>query len=165
MHKVPTFWSVHRVHHLDTELDVSTTVRFHPFEFLLSLLIGIQVVVVFGLSPWVLLLYEILDAGVALFSHSNMRLPRKISRVLCYVIVTPDLHRVHHSAYWRETESNFSAVFPVWDLIFGTFRFDTREPQEAMQLGLKGVRDGRSNRLVWLLRSPFFKTLSRDAAR
>ena len=162
MHKLPLLWRVHRVHHLDTELDISTTVRFHPLEFLLNLIIGVQVVVAFGLSPWVLLLYEVLDAAVTLFSHSNVRVPSAVNRALRYIIVTPDLHRVHHSSYWQETESNFSAVFPIWDLIFGTFRTATRVPQENMELGLKGVRDRRANRLLWLLGSPFLSTLGRN---
>lgn len=155
MHKVPLFWRVHRVHHFDTELDVSTTVRFHPFEFALALLLGGPVVLLLGLSPWMLLLYEILDAGVTLVSHANVGLPARLERVLRYLVVTPDLHRVHHSSWQPETDSNFGAVFPVWDLLFGTFRSETRHPQEVMELGLAEVRDGRQHRLGWLLRSPF----------
>lgn len=166
MHKVPLFWRVHRVHHLDTELDVSTTVRFHPLEFGLSLAVGVPLVALFGLSPWILLTYEILDAGVTVFSHANVHLPRGIDRVLRYVVVTPDLHRVHHSSWQPETDSNYSAVFPIWDLVFGTFRTDTREPHEVMELGLEEVRDGRQNRLLWLLGSPVRRLESeREEAR
>jgi len=153
-HKVPLLWRLHRVHHLDTELDISTTVRFHPLESFASLPIGLPIVVAFGLSPWVLLLYEILDAVVNLFSHANVRIPLAFDRLLRYVIVTPDLHRVHHSAWVTETDSNFGAVFPIWDIVFGTFRTETREPQERMTLGLEEVRDGREQRLGWLLASP-----------
>ncbi|RME58563.1 sterol desaturase family protein, partial [Candidatus Parcubacteria bacterium] len=160
MHKVPLLWRLHRVHHLDTEMDVSTTVRFHPFEFLAALIPGVPLVVVFGLSPWVLLLYEIFDAGITLFSHANIRMPQSINRVLCYIIVTPDLHRVHHSSYQPETDSNFSAVFPIWDIIFGTFRTNSRELQETMELGLEEVRDKRTHQLGWLLGSPFRKELN-----
>ena len=157
MHKVPLLWRLHRVHHLDTELDVSTTVRFHPLEFVASLLIGVPVVIGLGLSLWVLLLYEILDAVVNLFSHANIRLPVAVDRVLRYLIVTPDLHRVHHSSWLPETDNNFSAVFPIWDIIFGTFRTQTRAPQETMELGLEEVRDDRANRFLWLLGSPFLR--------
>ena len=157
MHKVPVLWRLHRVHHLDTELDITTTVRFHPFELLAALVPGVPLVVLFGLSPWVLLLYELLDAAITLFSHANIRLPERLDRVLRYVIVTPDLHRVHHSSWQPETDSNFSAVFPIWDLIFGTFRTDTRTPQETMELGLEEVRDERTNRFLWLLGSPFLR--------
>ena len=159
MHKVPLFWRLHRVHHLDTELDISTTVRFHPFEFLAALLLGVPLVIVFGMTPWVLLAYEVLDAVVTLFSHANLRLPMAVDRVLRYLIVTPDLHRVHHSSCQPETDSNFSAVFPIWDIIFGTFRTETREPQETMELGLEEVRDERANRFLWILGSPFLGQL------
>jgi sterol desaturase/sphingolipid hydroxylase (fatty acid hydroxylase superfamily) len=151
---VPLFWRLHRVHHLDTQMDVSTTVRFHPLEFVVNLFIGVPVVIVLGLTPWVLLLYEILDAAITLFSHANIRLPRGLERVLRYVIVTPDLHRVHHSSYQPETDSNFGAVFPIWDIIFGTFRTETRLPQEVMEIGLEEVRDQRTNQVFWLLTSP-----------
>src|SRR5262245_40958501 len=118
-HHVSWFWRVHRVHHLDTELDVSTTVRFHPLEFVIGLAPGLPIVVAFGLAPWVLIGYEVLDVVVTLWSHSNVRLPQPIDRVLRYIVVTPDLHRVHHSAWVTETNSNFGAVFPIWDLVFG----------------------------------------------
>lgn len=157
-HKVPLLWRIHRVHHLDTELDISTTVRFHPFEFVVNLVIGLPIVVALGLSPWVLLLYEVLDAAVTLFSHANVHLPKRLDRWLRYVIVTPDLHRVHHSSWQPETDSNFSAVFPIWDIAFGTFRTKTRHPHESMELGLK-VRDGRERKVGWLLRSPLYDRL------
>ena len=156
MHKVPPLWRLHQVHHLDTEMDITTTVRFHPLEFLAALIPGVSLVVVFGLSPWVLLLYEVFDAAITLFSHANIRLPGRVDRVLRYIIATPDLHRVHHSSWQPETDSNFSAVFPIWDIIFRTFRTETRMPQETMELGLEEVRDERTNRLLWLLGSPFF---------
>jgi sterol desaturase/sphingolipid hydroxylase (fatty acid hydroxylase superfamily) len=154
MHKVPLLWLLHRVHHLDTELDVTTTVRFHPIEFAVSLLIGVPFVIAFGMTPWVLLFYELLDAAVTLFSHANIRLPKSINVVLRYFIVTPDLHRVHHSSWQPETDSNFGAVFPIWDIIFGTFHTETRMPQETMELGLEEVRDKRTNQFLWLLGSP-----------
>lgn len=153
-HRVPVLWRIHRVHHLDTELDVTSTVRFHPLEMPLSLLIGLPVIVLFGLSPWVLIFYELLDVSVTLFSHSNVRIPRALDRVLHYLIVTPDLHKVHHSSHQPETDSNFSAVFPIWDLLFGTFRTETREPLETMQLGLTEWRAPQADRFWWLLVSP-----------
>ena len=159
-HKVPWFWRVHRVHHLDTELDISTTVRFHPLEFGINLLLGAPVAVAFGLPPWVLLPYEILDAAITVFSHANIRIPMRLDRVMRYVVVTPDLHRVHHSSWQPETDSNFSAVFPLWDVIFGTVRTQTRTPHETMRLGLEEVSDGRENRLLWLLGSPFVRRLT-----
>jgi sterol desaturase/sphingolipid hydroxylase (fatty acid hydroxylase superfamily) len=155
MHMVPVFWRVHRVHHLDTELDVSSTVRFHPLEFLVALVPGVSLVVAFGLTTWVLMFYELLDVMVTLWSHSNLRLPDIVDRVLRYLIVTPDLHRIHHSAWKPETNSNFGAVFPIWDLIFGTFHATPRDGHECMRLGLDEVRGRKVQRPLWLLGSVF----------
>jgi len=150
-HMVPLFWRVHRVHHLDTELDVSTTVRFHPLEFVIGLLPGVPIVVAFGLAPWALMLYELLDVAVTLWSHSNVRLPASANRALRYLVVTPDSHRVHHSAWRPETNSNFGAVFPLWDVVFGTFRAEPRDGHERMRLGLDEVRGVDAQRPLWLL--------------
>lgn len=154
-HRLPWLWRLHRVHHMDTELDVSSTVRFHPLEMPVSMLVGLPLILVFGLSPWALLLYELLDATVVVFSHSNTRIPAKLDRYLRYFIVTPDLHKVHHSAYQPETDSNYSAVFPIWDILFGTFRTQTREPLSVMKLGLSEVEPARADNFFWLLGSPF----------
>ena len=164
MHMVPVLWRVHRVHHLDTELDVSTTVRFHPLEFAVQTLPAVPLVVAFGLTPWVLVFYELLDVAVTLWSHSNIRLPGALDRVLRYVIVTPDLHRIHHSAWKPETNSNFGAVFPVWDLVFGTFRSMPRDGHERMRLGLNDVRGRHAHRPLWLLGSPFLGRLEASPA-
>ena len=165
MHRIPLFWRVHRVHHLDTKLDASTTVRFHPLEFVIGLGIGLPLVLALGFNPWVLAFYELLDVIVNLFSHSNIRLPSWLNRIVRYVLVTPDLHRVHHSTWWRESNSNFSAVFPVWDIIFGTFRPELRNGYEGTDIGIKEVRDSRSNDLLWLLSSPLASRLSDHSSR
>src|SRR5262245_50881239 len=159
MHLVPMFWRVHRVHHLDTEFDVSTTVRFHPLEFFIQSVPGVAIVVTFGLAPWVLMSYELLDVAVTLWSHSNLRLPVAVDRLLRYVIVTPDLHRVHHSAWKPETNSNFGAVFPIWDLVFGTFRAVPRDAHERMRLGLDEMHGPDAQRPLWLLMSPLEEEL------
>jgi len=154
-HKVPLFWRLHRVHHLDTEMDVSTTVRFHPFELIINSIVGLPIVFLFGFPVWGLMLYELLDIVVTLISHSNTSLPKRLEKVVRYIVVTPDLHRIHHSSYQPETDSNFSAVFPIWDIMFGTFKTKTKAPQSSMQLGLEEVRDDRINKTIWLLLSPF----------
>lgn len=159
MHKVPLFWRLHRVHHLDTELDVTTTVRFHPLEFVVSTLPAVPLVVALGLTPWALSVYELLDVAVTLFSHANLRLPGALEGILRYLIVTPDLHRIHHSSFQPETDSNFGAVFPVWDLVFGTFLPESRDGHAAMRLGLDEVREPRSDAIGWLLRSVLQRTL------
>jgi sterol desaturase/sphingolipid hydroxylase (fatty acid hydroxylase superfamily) len=153
MHMVPAFWRLHRVHHLDTELDVTTTVRFHPLEFVVQTLPAVPIVVAFGLTPWVLVFYELLDVAITLWTHSNTRLPAAVDTVLRYAIVTPDLHRIHHSAWKPETNSNFGAVFPLWDLVFGTFRATPRDEHEHMRLGLDEVRGRAAQRPLWLLGS------------
>jgi sterol desaturase/sphingolipid hydroxylase (fatty acid hydroxylase superfamily) len=155
MHQVPLFWRVHRVHHLDTELDVSTTVRFHPFEFVLQLAMGLPLIVLLGLEPWILLLYESLDAAITVFSHANIALPPRIERWLRYVIVTPSLHRIHHSTDEREGNSNFGAVFPLWDLVFRTFRVRSAAAQATMSLGLHGDRGPHTSQFWPLLMAPF----------
>lgn len=157
MHMVPVLWRVHRVHHLDTELDVSSTVRFHPLEFVVALVPGVSIVVAFGLTPLVLMFYELLDVMVTLWSHSNLRLPQTVDKLLRYLVVTPDLHRVHHSVWKPETNSNFGAVFPIWDLVFGTFQATPRDGHERMRLGLDGVRGREAHRPLWLLGSVFSK--------
>jgi sterol desaturase/sphingolipid hydroxylase (fatty acid hydroxylase superfamily) len=163
-HKLPWLWRLHRVHHLDTELDVSTTVRFHPAEFVGQLALGVPRVMLLGLSPWALVAYELADVAVTLFSHANVRLPQGLERALRCVIVTPELHRVHHSARQPETDSNFGAVFPHWDMLFGTFRTRTLSPQETMTLGLAQVRDRRTCNPAWLLASPL-RSLQSDPAQ
>jgi sterol desaturase/sphingolipid hydroxylase (fatty acid hydroxylase superfamily) len=159
LHKVPLLWRLHRVHHLDTKLDVTTTVRGHPLDIIMQSLGGIPLVLAFGLTPWVLVLYELLDIVVNLWTHSNVRLPAPINRGLRYVIVTPDLHRIHHSVWQPETDSNFRAVFPIWDLIFGTFRAEPRDGHEHMRLGLEEVRGRKAHRLLWLIGSVFQRNL------
>jgi sterol desaturase/sphingolipid hydroxylase (fatty acid hydroxylase superfamily) len=163
-HKVPLLWRLHRVHHMDREIDVSSTLRGHPLEFPIGALIGVPLALLFGLSPWLLLFYELLDAAIVVFSHSNVALPKTINRWLSYIIVTPNLHRIHHSCTRYETDSNFSAVFPVWDVIFGTFRQTSETPQKSMALGLSEVRDGRSDDFLWLLASPV-KTFAQAQTR
>jgi sterol desaturase/sphingolipid hydroxylase (fatty acid hydroxylase superfamily) len=159
MHKVPLLWRVHRVHHTDVELDVSTTVRFHPLEFPIGLAIGLPLVAALGLPGWVLLAYEILDAAVTVFSHGNVALPAWLERALRYVLVTPSLHRIHHSVDPEETDSNFGAVFPIWDVVFGTFRTRARSTLPQMDLGVSDVRDARSWSIGWLFVVPFLGSL------
>ncbi|MFC2128195.1 sterol desaturase family protein [Bacteroidota bacterium] len=147
-HKIPVFWRIHRVHHLDTEMDVSTTVRFHPFEFIINSLIGIPIVFLFGFPVWGLMLYELFDIMVTLFSHSNIKISKKIDNILRYIIVTPNLHRIHHSSYQPETDSNFSAVFPIWDILFKTFKTTSKISQAKMKLGLEEIRDERTTKVM-----------------
>ena len=117
-------------------------------------------VLLFGLPAWILAFYELLDIVITLFSHSNLRIGTGLNRWLRYLIVTPDLHRIHHSSWRPETDSNYGAVFPVWDVIFGTFRPEPRDRQEDMRLGLEELRDPEANQYLRLLISPLRRELA-----
>ena len=154
MHKIPALWRFHRVHHSDTHLDIATTVRFHPVEFLINLPIMLTAIAVFGIPPVALMIYEILDAGMSVFTHANVRMPKAVDRVVRVLFVTPDMHRVHHSSWHRETDSNYGATLSIWDHLFGTFRAKEPDALERMEIGLSEVRDSRANSLWWLLTLP-----------
>ncbi len=155
MHKVPLFWQVHRVHHSDTFLDISTTVRFHPLEYVINLTAVLTALLIFGISPVTLMLYELFDAGMAVFTHANIRMPQLLEHSLRMVLVTPDMHRIHHSSYQPETDSNYGATLSIWDRLFRTYREKPPEKLATMQIGLDEVQDRRSNSLWWLLTLPF----------
>jgi sterol desaturase/sphingolipid hydroxylase (fatty acid hydroxylase superfamily) len=155
MHRIPLLWRVHRVHHTDPYLDVSTTVRFHPIEFLINTPILLACVLAIGISPATLMLYELLDTAMAVFTHANIRIPRRLERVMRFVLVTPDMHRVHHSSWQPETDSNYGATFSVWDHLFGTYRDKAAESLPGMQLGLTECQDDRASSFWWLLTLPF----------
>ncbi len=154
MHKVPLFWRLHRVHHLDTHLDISTSLRSHPGELVTNLIIVVPGTIVFGLTPWVLIIYELADSTVSLFSHANLRMPQNWDRWLRWVLVTPNMHSLHHSSYQPETDSNYGTVFTFWDRLFGTYRHAPLGGYDKLQIGLKEIRDQRASDLWWQLKSP-----------
>lgn len=163
-HKVPFLWAIHRVHHADTRLDVSTTVRFHPLEFVFTTPLTLAGVVLLGAPPVAILIYEVMDAGVTVFSHANVRLPWWVDRPLRLFIVTPDVHRVHHSSHQPETDSNYGAVLTIWDRLLGTYRRKSAEDLAAQETGLSETQDSRSRNLLWLLILPFIALKSRAVA-
>jgi sterol desaturase/sphingolipid hydroxylase (fatty acid hydroxylase superfamily) len=154
-HKVPLLWRLHRVHHSDTNIDVTTALRFHPFEIVLSMLLKIVVVVLLGAPAVAVLLFEVILNATAMFNHSNVQLPAGLESWLRLVIVTPDMHRVHHSVHRDETDSNFGFNLPWWDHLFGTYRAQPRDGHTGMTIGLNIFRDRRSVGLHWLLLQPF----------
>lgn len=164
MHKVPLLWRVHKVHHTDTALDVSTTVRFHPLEFLISLPILLAATAALGLPPLAVILFELVDAATAVFTHANLRLGERTDRALRLVLVTPAMHRIHHSSLQPETDSNYGALFSSWDRLFGTYRPQARGGLAAMQLGLEDARGRQAHALGWLLALPFHAARRRPAA-
>lgn len=155
MHRITLLWRVHRVHHTDPYLDVSITVRFHPNEFLINTPILLASILLMGISPVTLMLYELLDTAMAVFTHANIRFSRRLERVMRFVLVTPDMHRVHHSSWQPETDSNYGATLSLWDHVFRTYRDKSPEALPSMQLGLAECQDDRSTSFWWLVTLPF----------
>ncbi len=160
-HAVPLLWRVHRMHHSDPEIDVTTALRFHPIEITLSLILKFAAIVALGVPPLAVLIFEVVLNAAAMFNHSNVALPRALDRVLRWVIVTPDMHRVHHSIVARETNSNFGFNLPWWDHLFGSYCAQPAAGHEAMMIGLKEFRTIDDQRIDQLL----FQPLRQDTIR
>lgn len=154
-HKVPLFWRVHRVHHADSEVDATTALRFHPIEILLSFVWKGAVIVALG-GPWeAVLIFEIALNGGAVFSHANVRIPGGLDRLLRLVIVTPDMHRIHHSVIRRETDSNYGFYLSVWDRLFGTYTEEPEKGHQGMEIGLGPSLTPRAHSFPFSLWIPF----------
>ena len=154
-HKQRLLWRLHRMHHADTDIDASTGIRFHPIEIILSMGIKLAAVVIIGPPVAAVIVFEILLNGCALFNHANLRLPKRLDAVLRLLIVTPDMHRVHHSTNMREANRNFGFNFPWWDRLFGTYKAQPDLGHEKMQIGLNVFRDASFIRLDKLFIIPF----------
>ncbi len=155
LHAVPMLWRVHRVHHADLDFDVTTGARFHPIEIALSMLIKSAVVLVLGPPALAVLVFEILLNATSMFNHGNVRLPAAIDRVARWLVVTPDMHRVHHSIVARETNSNFGFNLPWWDRLFGTYRSQPEAGHERKTIGIEQFRSPRELWLDRMLVQPF----------
>jgi sterol desaturase/sphingolipid hydroxylase (fatty acid hydroxylase superfamily) len=156
-HALPIFWRLHRMHHTDLDFDVTTGVRFHPLEILLSMGIKMAAVVVLGPSAISVILFEILLNATSMFNHGNVRLPKEIDHVLRLLVVTPEMHRVHHSVVIKEHNSNFGFNFPWWDRLMGTYQDQPMKGHEGMTIGLAQFRDPKRLTLPWLLILPFLE--------
>ncbi|PKN13706.1 MAG: fatty acid hydroxylase [Deltaproteobacteria bacterium HGW-Deltaproteobacteria-4] len=154
-HFLPTLWRLHRMHHSDLDLDASSGNRFHPVEIMISIGIKLGAVLIIGPSPFAVLLFEILLNAAAIFNHGNIRIPLGIDRWLRSVVVTPDMHRVHHSILPRETNSNFGFSLSWWDFLFGTYRAQPGAGHLEMTIGLKEYRNPARLTLPRLLVQPF----------
>jgi sterol desaturase/sphingolipid hydroxylase (fatty acid hydroxylase superfamily) len=154
-HAVPVLWRLHRMHHADLEFDVSTGLRFHPIEILLSMAIKLTVVAALGAPALAVLIFEVLLNATSMFNHGNVRIPSAIDRALRWFVVTPDMHRVHHSILSRETNSNFGFNLSWWDRLFGTYRAQPAAGHEAMTIGIEQFRDARELGLDRMLLQPF----------
>lgn len=154
-HHVPVLWRLHRMHHADLDVDVTTGARFHPVEILLSLGIKFAVIVTLGASALAVLIFEIGLNATSMFNHSNVRIPRSVEQILRCLVVTPDMHRTHHSIVRQETDSNFGFNFPWWDRLFRTYRPQPQAGHEHMTLGIGQFRDPKELRLDRMLTQPF----------
>lgn len=157
-HKVPWFWRLHRMHHTDTGFDVTTGLRFHPLEILLSMLLKIAAVGLLGAPVLAVLIFEVVLNATALFNHGNVRLPAALEPWIRACLVTPDMHRVHHSIHPDEFNSNFGFNLSWWDRLFGTWTDQPRDGHRQMMIGLEQFRDHRSVEVHWLLAQPFLKS-------
>ena len=153
-HRIPLLWRLHRVHHTDTDLDASSGLRFHPVEILLSMLYKCVIVLALGPGVIAVIVYEILLNASAMFNHANLSLPRWLDTPLRAIVVTPDMHRIHHSIEMDETNSNYGNALSIWDRLFRTYRPAPRAGQTDMTLGLIEWQDDRPGQLLWSLKNP-----------
>lgn len=140
MHKWPLLWRLHKVHHTDLEFDATTAVRFHPLEIVLSMLYKVVCIVLIGGNPEAIIVFEIFLNGAATFNHSNVRISDKVDKVLRWLIITPDMHRIHHSAEPAETDSNYGFSVSWWDRLCRTYTAEPKQSQTTMTIGLNAYR-------------------------
>jgi sterol desaturase/sphingolipid hydroxylase (fatty acid hydroxylase superfamily) len=157
-HAVPTLWRLHRVHHADLDFDVTTGARFHPIEILISTAIKCAAIAALGAPVISVFVFEILLNATAMFNHANASLPQRLERWLRWLVVTPDMHRVHHSVRYEESSSNFGFNLPWWDRLFGTYRAQPRLGHAVMTIGVDAFRSSQDLRLDRLLVQPLRDT-------
>jgi sterol desaturase/sphingolipid hydroxylase (fatty acid hydroxylase superfamily) len=154
-HAVPLLWRLHMVHHSDLDFDVTTGLRFHPFEIILSMGIKLMTIIALGPPALAVLIFEVALNATSMFNHSNVHLPSRIDRVLRLFVVTPEMHRVHHSVIIRETNSNFGFNLPWWDRLLGTYRGQPSRGHEGMTIGVSHLRNPEKLTLPRLIVMPF----------
>ncbi|MGF1755040.1 sterol desaturase family protein [Vibrio makurazakiensis] len=156
-HRVPFLWKLHRVHHADLDIDVTTGTRFHPVEILISMWIKIAFVMILGVPPIAVIIFEIILNASAMFNHSNAKLPLPMDKWLRRLLVTPDMHRVHHSIIARETHSNFGFFLSTWDFVFKTYRSQPEFGHDGVKIGVPEINTPQSQHLNRMLIQPFVK--------
>ena len=160
-HFIPLFWRLHRMHHTDLDYDVTTGTRFHPLSIWLSMLFKLALVIVIGPPAIAVLVSEVLLNVTSMFNHSNIHIPTSIDKLLRLIVVTPDMHRVHHSVRGSEQSQNFGFNFPWWDRLFGTYLEQPEEGHENMVIGLQGYTEQQAIKFHWLLIQPFIKPITK----
>jgi len=161
-HQVPMLWRFHQMHHADLDIDVSTAIRFHPVEIALSMIWKIVCVLLLGPAALAVVLFEILLNASAMFNHANLAMPRWLDRTLRTVIVTPDMHRVHHSTQYREHNTNYGFALSIWDRMFRTYTDQPEGGHEGMRIGLEPYQNEGPTGLLWSLTLPFRKLPGRN---
>ena len=156
-HKLPILWRIHTMHHADVDLDVTSALRFHPLEIILSMVWKAAIVIALGAPAFAVLLFEVVLNGMAMFNHSNVKLPLALDRIIRPIFVTPDMHRIHHSVHSIETDSNYGFNFAFWDRLFKTYTAEPKDGQENMTIGLNEHQDRKPVNLLWNLVLPFLK--------
>lgn len=160
-HHIPVLWRLHKVHHADRDIDVTTATRFHPIEIILSMLYKAALVMLLGIPVVAVFIFEIILSSLAMFNHANVALSPRLDRLLRLLIVTPDMHRVHHSVYESETNSNYGFNLAVWDYICGTYTSQPKDGHEKMTIGLNDYQTSKPTGLIWSLGLPFFPNRSK----
>lgn len=155
LHRNRLLWRLHRVHHSDMHFDCTTALRFHPLEAMITVGAHLALVVALGAPVLAVLVYETVSSFMSLFSHGNLALPPRLDALMRSVLVTPDIHRIHHSSKAVESNANFGNILPWWDRLCGTYRAEPQGGVNAMTIGLATVRDSRTSSVAWLLAWPF----------
>jgi len=163
-HRSPILWRMHQVHHADRDIDVTTGLRFHPLEIVLSMLIKIMVVVTLGAPVLAVIVFEMILNGMAMFNHANVRLPKAMDALLRLLLVTPDVHRIHHSVLVHETNSNYGFNLSLWDRCFKTYRAQPEAGHDDMTIGLPEYQQQPTHDLFWMLRLPLKRKKTRKYA-
>ncbi|MYB34554.1 MAG: sterol desaturase family protein, partial [Gammaproteobacteria bacterium] len=156
-HMIEPFWRIHRMHHTDTAFDFTTALRFHPIEIFISILIKAVAIVLLGAPAFAVIAFEIILNGSAMFNHGNIKIPPVVDRLLRCIIVTPDMHRIHHSIDPKEHNMNYGFFLSVWDRIFGSYLNQPRQPQTTMPIGLEVFNQDSEARIDRLITQPFRK--------
>ena len=154
MHIIPLFWRLHQVHHSDIEYDISTGLRFHPVEIILSYLFKYLLVLLIGAPMVAIIIFEIILNATAMFNHSNLKIPLKVDKILRLFIVTPDMHRVHHSINRKETDRNYGFNIPLWDYIFKSYTAQPKDGHQNMLIGVDKFRSSKQQQFLQLLAQP-----------
>ena len=161
-HKIPVLWSLHKVHHVDRDIDASTGVRFHPIEIVLSMIYKALIILILGAPLIAVFLFEVILNASAIFNHANLKLPKRVDQFVRFFFVTPDMHRVHHSIIQRETNSNYGFNLSLWDRIFQSYIPQPQMGHQGMIIGLESHQSDKPSSLWWSLTLPFHKTVDKN---